>query len=68
MKIDEFGLVRDPSGTKVAVFKDPSLGQRLIDRAGLLSADEAADLVSQPCTDRPVELRRVTMWEVVSGH
>jgi hypothetical protein len=44
------------------------MGQRLIDRAGLLSADEAADLVSQPCTDRPVELRRVTMWEIVSGH
>ena len=68
MKIDDHGIIRDPSGAKVAVFKDPSLGQRFIERAGLLSADQAAELVSRPHTDGPVLLRRVIMWEVVDGH
>ena len=68
MTIDDHGIIRDPFGAKVAVFKDPSLGQRFIDRAGLLSADEAARIITNADNDHPVQLRRVLMWEVVDGH
>ncbi len=62
MNIDEFGIIRDNSGAKIAVFKDPELGRKIIDRAALLSADEAAELING--SDQ-VQLKRVTMWEVV---
>lgn len=66
MKIDDHGIIRDPSGAKVAVFKDPSLGQRLIDRAGLLSEREAFDLaIDAVNTKGSIQMRRVTMWEIV---
>lgn len=66
MTIDDYGVVRNHCGAKVATFRDRELAERMLGRAALFTEAEAAviERANESAQSR-IKLRAVTMYEVV---
>lgn len=61
MTIDEYGIVRDGDGAKVAVFRDVEAGRRFIELSQLVTPSQSIEMVA---SGNRCRFQRVTMWRV----
>ena len=62
LTVDEYGVMRTAAGEKVAIFKSKEMASLAAERMGLLSSDEASDLIK--FGHSKISMERVFYWKL----